>query len=136
MIARRRHASDDRGFAAPFTAAVAVALVFLVGVVLDGGRWMRAQSDTFGIAAAAARAGAQEIDEPAALRGELQLDAAAAEQAALAYLDARDLTGVVHVDGLEVTVTAHTVVDLRLLPAGSVDVEETATARATIERST
>lgn len=136
MTARSTPDSDDRGFAAPFTAAVAVALVFLVGVILDGGRWMRAQSDTFGVAAAAARAGAQEIDEPAALRGELLLDATAAEAAAHAYLDARNLTGTVQVDGLEVTVTAHAVVHLQVLPVASVDVEETATARATLERAT
>jgi hypothetical protein len=125
---------SDEGFVAQFTIAVAVAVIWLLAIVLDGGRWMRAQSDTFAVAAAAARTGAQEIDENAVLRGDLRLDEAAATEAALDYLAARDLSGVVEVDGLEVTVTATGSVDFRLLPLGSAAIEATATARATDER--
>jgi Flp pilus assembly protein TadG len=128
-------ARDDAGFVAPFTVAVAVAMIWLLAIVLDGGRWMRAQSNIFGVAAAAARTATQQIDEAAVLRGELQLDEAAAEQAAYDYLAARDLTGTVTVDGLEVTVTAHDTVDFQLLPIGTATIEETATARATQERA-
>ena len=128
---------DDQGFVGPFTAAVVVAFIWLVAAVFDGGRWIRAQSDTFGTAAAAARTGAQAVDQEAVLNeGELRLDEAAARQAARAYLTARGLTGTVHVDGLEVTVTAHDSVGLRLLPFGQVGVDATATARATDERDT
>jgi len=127
---------DDAGFVALFTVAVAVALIWLLAIVLDGGRWMRAQSNTFGTAAAAARTGAQEIDEASVLLGELQLNEAAAEAAASEYLAERGLDGEVTVDGLEVTVTAIGTVDFQLLPLGSVTVEETATARATRERGT
>ena len=138
MTARSRcQARGDRGFVAPFTLAVLVAFVWLVAAVFDGGRWIRAQSDTFGAAAAAARTGAQQIDEAAVLDdGELRLDEQAARQAARDYLAARGLTGTVVVDGLEVTVTAHATVGLRLLPWGPVDVEAAATARATQERAT
>jgi hypothetical protein len=125
---------NDAGLVAPFTAAVAVAIIWLLAIVLDGGRWMRAQSDTFGVAAAAARVGAQEIDEAAVLRGELQLDEVAATDAALDFLAARDLSGAVEVDGLEVTVMATGSVEFRLLPLGPVAIEATATARATEER--
>lgn len=129
--------ADDRGFVAPFSAAVLVAFIWLVAAVFDGGRWIRAQSDTFGTAAAAARAGAQEIDQGAVLNeGELRLNESAARQAAQDYLSDRGFTGTVHVDDLEVTVTAHDTVGLRLLPLGTVDVDATATARATQERAT
>lgn len=135
--ARHRRATDDRGFVAAFTLTILVAFIALVGVVFDGGRWIRAQSNTFGAAAAAARAGAQEIDEVGVLtEGELRLNEPAARQAALDYLSARGLTGTVDVDGLEVTVTANDTVGLRLLPGGTVDIDATATARATQERAT
>lgn len=127
-------ARDDRGFVAPFTVAVASALIWLLAIVLDGGRWMRAQSNTFGTAAAAARAGAQEIDEAAVLQGQLALDEAAAQDAAYDYLAARGLNGTVTVEDLEVTVTAYGTVDFHLLPIGQATVEETATARATQEQ--
>jgi len=133
----RHRSADDQGFVGPFTAAVVVAFVWLIAAVFDGGRWIRAQSDTFGVAAAAARTGAQAIDQEAVLnQGELQLDEAAARQAAHDYLNARGLTGTVHVDDLEVTVTARDTVGLRLLPLGQVGVDATATARATDERAT
>lgn len=133
----RRRTADDHGFVGPFTAAVVVAFVWLIAAVFDGGRWIRAQSDTFGAAAAAARTGAQAVDQDAVLNhGELQLDEAAASQAAHDYLDARGLTGTVSIDDLEVTVTAHDTIGLRLLPLGQVNVDATATARATDERAT
>jgi Flp pilus assembly protein TadG len=132
----RRAGADDRGFVGAFTAAVVVAFIWLIAAVFDGGRWIRAQSDTFGIAAAAARAGAQEVDEASVLNeGELRLNEAAARDAAEDYLSARGLTGTVRVDDLEVTVTAHDTVGFRLLPVGHADIDATATARATDERA-
>jgi Flp pilus assembly protein TadG len=125
---------SDSGAIAPFVVVVAVAMITLVGAVLDGGRVLRAQADVFGIAAAAARTGAAQIDQNAVLQGEFRLDSTAAEEAAYDYLAARDLAGTVEIDGLEVTVTAHQDIDFRLLP-GSANVEETATARATQERA-
>ena len=128
--------AGDGGYVAAFTLSVLVALVWLVAIVLDGGRWIRTQSNTFSLAAAAARTGAQQIDETAALQGELRLDETAAQQAALDYLAAHDLTGTVTIDGLEVTVAAHTTIDFQLLPMGSASVDQTATARATTEGAT
>jgi hypothetical protein len=134
---RRRVGRDDRGFVGPFTATVVVAFIWLIAAVFDGGRWIRTQSNTFGVAAAASRTGAQEIDEAALLgEGELRLNEPEARQAALDHLTQRGFTGSVHVEDLEVTVTAHRTVGLRLLPMGDVDVDATATARATQERAT
>jgi Flp pilus assembly protein TadG len=130
----RRPQRDDSGFAAMFTAAVTVSFIVLIGVVVDGGRYIRARSDVFGLAAAAARAGTQQIDEDAAFAGELRLNETNAVQAARDYLSDRGLDGDVHVDGLEVTVVARRTVGFQILPLDST-VQETATARATQERA-
>jgi Flp pilus assembly protein TadG len=131
-LIRIRLLDDDRGSLAGFTALIAAALVLLVGLLFDGGHYIRAQSDTFGIAAAAARTAAQELDETAVLQGTFQLDEEAAQAAAISYLAARNLTGSVHIDGLEVSVTAHRTVDFQLLP-GSARVDSTATVRASVQ---
>ena len=81
---RRRAAPDDRGFMTVWTVALAFSCVLLVGLVHDAGRALRARSDAFGTAAAAARAGAQQIDRGAAVTGVLQLDQDLAYEAALA----------------------------------------------------
>jgi hypothetical protein len=135
-LSTRREQADDGGFVGAFTAAVVVAFIWLIAAVFDGGRWIRAQSETFGVAAAAARTGAQEVDEASVLNeGELRLNQSAARDAAEDYLHARGLTGTVRVDDLEVSVTAHDTVGFRLLPLGEAQVDATATARATDERA-
>ena len=48
---------------------MSLGLVAVIGLVHDGGRAQRAQSDAFGAAAAAARAGTQELDPAAAASG-------------------------------------------------------------------
>lgn len=94
---------------------VTVAAFLMVGLVLDGGVMLRARSDAFAIAAAAARVGAQQLDSDAAVEGMTVLDPVAAEQAALAYLAAQGVTGSVIVTGDTVTVSVTTTADLQLL---------------------
>jgi Flp pilus assembly protein TadG len=120
---------DDRGFVTVWTVALAFACVSLVGLVHDAGRALRAQSDAFGSAAAAARAGAQEVDRVAAVTGTTRLDQALARQAAAAYLSDRGLDGTVTVADMDVTVTVTHTTDLQILP-GSITVDATATAHA------
>ncbi|HLT70859.1 MAG TPA: pilus assembly protein TadG-related protein [Acidimicrobiales bacterium] len=115
--ARRR---DDRGYASAWTVAVAVACWALVGLVVDGGRALRERSDAFGAAAAAARAGVQEIDEVAAVQGEVRLDEGRAVAAAEALLARRGYEGEVTVDGVEVTVEVEGETDLKILAAPDV----------------
>src|SRR5690606_14633060 len=84
---------DDRGSATIWMIGVTVAAFLMVGLVLDGGVMLRARSDAFAIAGAAARVGAQQLDSDAAVEGEAVLDPVAAEQAALAHLAANGVTG-------------------------------------------
>lgn len=113
-----------------WTAVVAVGCLLMAGLVLDGGAVLRSHSRGFDLAGAAARAGAQELDQVALTEGRVVVDPAAARQTALAYLAAHDAAGDVTVEGLEVQVTVHDTVRLQLLPAGAVGVTETATSRA------
>jgi hypothetical protein len=121
--------SADRGFVTAWTVVLAVACWTLVGLVLDGGRTLRERSEAFGAAAAAARAGTQQIDEYAAVEGDLVIDADEAQAAAEDYLAARGFEGTVGVDDLDVTVTVTGTVDLQILP-GTIGYTVRASSRA------
>jgi len=121
-------AARDRRYVTLFTAGVALGVISVVGLVLDGGRALRAQSDAFGVAAAASRAGAQELDASASVNGEVRLDPAGASSAAEDFLTARGLKGTVRVTDTRVTVTVSRRVDFAVLPGGA-DLDATATSR-------
>jgi len=125
-----RRAAGDHGLATIWTISAAVACLFMVGLVLDGGTVLRARSSSFDLAGEAARAGAQQLDQPALAQGRVVIDPEAARAAALEWLATRDTTGTVTVDGDVVTVTVHRDVRLQLLRPASVTVEETASAQA------
>lgn len=121
----------DAGFVSAWTVVIAVACWAMVGLVVDGGRALRERSSAFGAAAAAARAGVQEIDERAAVLGRLELDEQAAEDSAEAYLARRGFDGTVTVRGLDVTVSVEGATDMTILAApASVSYAVSATARA------
>jgi Flp pilus assembly protein TadG len=123
----------DGGYVTLFALGVSLGLVAVIGLVHDGGRAQRAQSDAFGAAASAARAATQELDAGAAASGHVRLDSEHARQAAHEFLAARGLDGTVDVIGDRVTVTVTRHVDFQVLPGGT-DLDATATARATQER--
>jgi Flp pilus assembly protein TadG len=127
---RRARRRGDAGFVSAWTVAVAVACWAMVGLVVDGGRTLRERSSAFGAAAAAARAGVQEIDERAAVQGVLELDEEEAVSEARHFLSARGFDGTVTVDGLDVTVSVTGETAMTILPAASVPYTVTATARA------
>jgi Flp pilus assembly protein TadG len=134
---RRRHPTPqqrDSGYVTLFALGVSLGLVAIIGLVHDGGRAQRAQSDAFGAAAAAARAGTQELDPVAAASGEVRLDEDLASEAAHDYLAARGLDGSVTVTADHVTVTVTRHLDFQVLPAGT-RLDATASARATQERA-
>ena len=127
---RRLRRREDQGVASVWVAMTVVGLVFFAGFLVDGiGVVLRARSEAFTVAAAAARTGAQELDIDAGVQGEVRIDPGAAEAAAGEYLEARDITGTVSVEGDEVTVAVAEVADLQVLP-GSVTVRATATVAA------
>ncbi|HEX6421131.1 MAG TPA: pilus assembly protein TadG-related protein [Acidimicrobiales bacterium] len=130
----RRGNARDGGYVTVFTLGVAMALVSVVGLVLDGGRAQRAQSDAFGAAAAASRAGAQELDQAAAVSGVARLDPGRAEQAVRSFLDPFGLAATVTVTDTQVTVTVTRHLDYLILPGGT-DLDATATTRITQERA-
>ncbi|HZM39575.1 MAG TPA: pilus assembly protein TadG-related protein [Acidimicrobiales bacterium] len=124
----------DAGYVTLFVLGVSMGMAALIGLVLDGGRAQRAQSDCFGVAAAASRAGAQELDASAAVAGEVRLDETLASQAASSYLAEHGVDGTVSVADREVTVTAVRYVDYLMLPGG-ITLDATATSRVTQERA-
>jgi len=124
---------DERGIATLWTVIVTVACFAIIGLVLDGGVILRARSDAFSLAGAAARAGAQALEPDAAAQGQVVLDPVRARAAAMDYLDQRGATGSVSVDGNNVTVTVTLTAQLQILrvsDGGSVDVDATATVSA------
>ena len=131
MTPRCRRGRGDAGFVAAWTVVIAVACWGMVGLVVDGGRALRERSSAFVAAAAAARAGVQEIDERQAVLGVLALDEPAAIRSARAYLEDRGFDGDVDVNGLNVTVSIEGETDIVILAApDTVPYAVTATARA------
>lgn len=126
---------NDRGYVTLFALGVSLGLVAVIGLVHDGARAQRAQSDAFGAASAAARAGTQELDPAAAATGDVRLDDDLARQAAQDYLAASGVDGTVTVTADQVTVTVTRNLDFQVLPGGA-HLDATATARATQERPT
>lgn len=108
-------ADEDRGSATIWMIGVTVAAFMMVGLVLDGGVMLRARSDAFATAAAAARIGAQQLDLDLAVEGRTAIDPVAAERAALEYLTANGVAGSVSVEGDTVHVSVTTTAQLQLL---------------------
>ncbi len=112
-------------------AAIVLPACFAVfGLVLDGGVLLRAQSATFDLAGAAARHGAQELDEGALARGEVRLDHTRARAAAVRFLERNGATGEAIIDGSRITVTARRVVALQVLRPARVPIVQHASAEA------
>lgn len=122
---------DEQGSITAFVAVVAIALVMVAGMAYDGGQVIAAQAQAHGVAAKAARTGAQQIDiSHLRATGETTLDPGRAEAAALGYLRRAGVEGSVSVEGPDVTVTVSITQPMRILPTSDrvVFVTQTATA--------
>ena len=119
----------DEGSITAMTAAVVGGFVLMLALVVGGGAVLRARTDAFGTAAAAARAGAQQLDENALAQGDVVLDVGDAEEAAQSYLAAQDATGSVSIAGADVIVTVNETVAIPEL-GQSVSISATATVSA------
>jgi Flp pilus assembly protein TadG len=117
----RAAAEDDRGSATVWMIGVVVCAFLMLALVLDGGVMLRARSDAYAAASAAARAGAQQLDPVAAVDGVAVLDPVAANRAALDYLTADGLTGTVTIVGDTVTVNVTSTAHLQLTTALGAD---------------
>jgi Flp pilus assembly protein TadG len=104
MSIRRR---EERGSISVWFATAALAMVVLVGLVVDTGGKVHTQQRARDVAVQAARTGAQEVLAPPAVRGETpQIDVYAAKAAASHYLDAAGVKGTVTVqNGTTLVVT-------------------------------
>lgn len=92
------------GSVTAFLAVVAVALVALLGLVVDGGRALARRQALLGEAEQAARAGAAQVSVADLRAGRLAIDPAAATVAATAYLAAAGVDGSVTATSGRVTV--------------------------------
>jgi Flp pilus assembly protein TadG len=111
-------ACDDRGGIAIYCAIITVALLAVIGVLVDGGGKLRATERADAIAMEAARAGGQAIDPGQAIPGNaVVVDPAGARAAATAYLNKAGVTGSVTVsgDGKTLTVRVNTTYATRFL---------------------
>ena len=114
-IRRRAVLDDERGSATVWMIGVVVASFVMIGLVLDGGAMLRARSDAFAAASAAARAGAQQLDPVEAVEGRAVLDPVAAERAAIDSLTTQGFQGSATVNGDVVTVEITSTADLQML---------------------
>lgn len=122
---------DDRGQVSAFVVILALAFLFCLGLVHEGGELLQVRRQSATLAQEAARVGAQQLDWETYREGadEVPLDAAAATSAAQAFLGSAGADGTVSVSGDTVTVTCALPYSFNLIPAGSTTVETTATAR-------
>jgi hypothetical protein len=103
---RRADADAQRGSVTAFVVITTMALLFIAGLVIDGGLLLTTQRQAINEAEHAARAGAQALSEDA-LRatGAHLLDPVAAASAAQTYLARIGRTGTVAVSADRVSVT-------------------------------
>ncbi len=123
----------DQGMVTAFVVVFAVALVFVAGLVTDGGRMLAEHRRVGNLADSAARAGAQAISEERVRIGdEVVLDAGAAQDAACAFLANTGYPcsggSTASATGNSVTVRVTGSIDLLLLPGGSKTVSGQGTA--------
>lgn len=125
---------DERGAVTAFVACFTVALIAVFGLVVDGGLILATRREAFNAADAAARRGAQAVDESALRSGQpLTLNEAQAELRALEYLSVIGLDGSAVAVGDRITVTVRAARSLSVLGfagMGPVEVQATGTARA------
>jgi Flp pilus assembly protein TadG len=126
----------EGGQVTAFVVVLVIALLALVGLVFDGGRYYAAQRQARNVAAAAARAGAQGLSEDAlrATDATVVLDPHDAYQRAEAFLDRAGATGTVEVGLTTVTVTVTRTVSpvlLGVVGVGDRTLRATETAEAT-----
>ena len=136
MIKRIHHRRGHRHPPAADAVGLALGEHDEAGLVLDGGLTLAAKVQAIDEAQAAARAGAQAIDIPTyRATGQITLDAAQATTDAEDYLAAAGHSGIVTVNGNQVTVTVSITQPMQILSIGGIDhLTVTGTGTATAEQ--
>jgi Flp pilus assembly protein TadG len=124
----------DRGIVTVSVAILATGLLFMTGIVVDGGRMLARYIEAHDVAASAARAAAQEVDRPGLYAGDRpHVVPSAAAQAATEVAGASGAT-VDHVsvntDGSQVTVAVSMPQALMMLGGGTQTLSGSATVTA------
>ena len=118
--AGRPRRDRDEGVVTTFVIIFSVLIIFVIALVVDGGRMLTEHRFAGNLADAAARAGAQAVSEDAVRRGSpLILDEARAESDACAFLDGTGYSCSADAEGNRVEVTVTGSIDLLMLPGGS-----------------
>ncbi|AFR34596.1 Tad domain-containing protein [Arthrobacter sp. Rue61a] len=102
-MSNQNDAQQERGSATPFILILAVGLLIMVGLVVDGGGQVNAKDQANSVAQSAARAAVVNISD--ATGGTPVIDTASAQAAAQTYIAAAGKTGTVTINGNNVTVT-------------------------------
>jgi uncharacterized membrane protein len=128
--ARVRPTATERGTISVFVVVVTVALIAVAGLVLDGGRLLAARREAQDIAANAARAGAQALDEEHLRAGRTVIDPTAGATAVARYLVQTPATGTSSISGDAVTVRVQMPVRVLLPLTGTSQRTVTSSQRA------
>lgn len=127
-------AGGERGTVTVFVVSMTTALLLVAGLVFDGGRMIAARREADAVAAAAARAGAQGLDEAGVRQTDgAPLNASDVVRRVERYLGRTNYSGVASVSGDTVTVEVHrtqTLAILSLAGIASSDITGTGSARA------
>lgn len=120
----------EEGAVSAMVAVLALGLVACAGLAYDGGMIVTTTAAAHDVAAAGARAGAQQVDPAAVHQGMATLDPAAATAAAEAFVAEAGMTATAAVQGSAVTVAVRTTQPMRILPLADRMIVATATATA------
>lgn len=104
----RKLRDDERGSITPMFVVFVPALVLIIGLVVDGAGKIQANENAQAIAAGASRSAANAVASQIVTNGGVSLDNTRARNAALDYIDAAGMTGIVTVTGTRITVTVET----------------------------
>ncbi|MGH9014009.1 MAG: pilus assembly protein TadG-related protein [Acidimicrobiia bacterium] len=122
---------SERGSVSAFAAGITVALIVAAGLVIDGGAMLAARRQAVSDADAAARAGAQMIDEDRLhADGRTVLDTEGSAAAARAFLASVGRRGEVSATPDQITVTVHVDQPMYVLGLAGIGTK-TVTGRAT-----
>lgn len=113
----------DDGSIGAFVAVISLATIVVAGLVLDGGRLLAARRQAADIAANAARAGVQALDEHSLRSGHAVVDPVAAQAAVATHLAATPASGTAVIADNFVAVEVR--VRVRMLLLGVVGVSDT-----------
>ncbi len=122
----------ERGSLTVFTAVVAVSLLLVSGLVVDGGAYLAAQRSAVDLAEQAARQGADQVSQQSLRNGVVEVSAQRAVAAAESYLEAAGHPGTAWVSGQTVYVSVayrKPTILLEVMGLRELDIRATASAQ-------